>query len=65
MPVTEEISSAELFRIRSTEPKVSKSAFFRDSETPGISSRPLSLMRFLSSRLWKLLAKRCASSRIR
>ena len=35
------------------------------AETPGISSRTLSLIRFLSRRLWKLLAKRCASSRIR
>jgi hypothetical protein len=65
MPLTEAICFAELFRIRSTEPKVSRRAFLRDSETPGISSRRLSLIRFLRSRLWKLLAKRCASSRMR
>ena len=35
MPVTEAICVAELFRIRSTEPKVSSRAFLRDSETPG------------------------------
>lgn len=58
MPLTEEISSTELFRIRSTEPKASSSAFLRDAETPGISSSRLSLMRFLRRRLWKLLANR-------
>src|SRR6185436_5834994 len=64
-PTASAISSMVASRTRFTLPKCLSSVRLRPSPTPGMCSSSLARPRFLASFRWKVIAKRCASSRRR